>query len=222
MTQKRKIHDPMKTQTENISHSWGYEKITRKEKHTKRMALLVEQTQQLLQKMFQEQRITSDKYKDSLGKAEPKEIQKKYNEELRTSLDKFNQGAKTLLAESDAIFLIANNIARRGQPLHPDTAEKKLQKMRGSAKAIIIKYTIANGAVANLSKSRTVEHDLCYFLRKNYGVTIMNVAAYKYCQDMISKYREMGDAGQQKLQHYENFAKKFHKSVINATQENQK
>ena len=117
MTHKCKIHDPMKTRTEKIMHSWGYEKITHKEKHTKRMEHLVTQIQWQVQEMMIQSKPASTEQ-------EHKEI-----------LDKFMPIFRRINAEIDAQYLIANNIARRGKPLHPDTAIKKLNKIRGSVQA---------------------------------------------------------------------------------------
>ena len=200
MTHKCKIHDPMKTRTEKIMHSWGYEKITHKEKHTKRMEHLVTQIQWQVQEMMIQSKPASTEQ-------EHKEI-----------LDKFMPIFRRINAEIDAQYLIANNIARRGKPLHPDTAIKKLNKIRGSVQAWSIKQTV----IDRKSWSGANEYDLGYFLKRDFGVTIMDAPTYKECQDMINMYRKCGAFGRKELQHYENFAKKFHKSVINAALENQK
>ena len=52
MTQK--YHNPMKTVSEQVSHRWGYETITRKEKRTKRMDYLGKQLMRLNTQMCQE------------------------------------------------------------------------------------------------------------------------------------------------------------------------
>ena len=139
-------------------------------------------------------------------------------QEYKEILDKFMPIFRRINAEIDAQYLIANNIARRGKPLHPDTAIKKLNKIRGSVQAWSIKQTV----IDRKSWSGANEYDLGYFLKRDFNVTIMNTDAYKECQDMIDMYRKWGAGGRKKLQHYENFAKKFRKSVINAALENQK
>lgn len=166
----QKYHNLMKTVTERISHSWGYEVVTRKEQQTKRMNYLSEQLMRLTEQMCQE----------AAGKT---------NAEIEQIMKTFTNKCEPFFAESHADFLIANHIARRGKPLHSDTALKKLAKMSSSA---------------------SIEHNLYYFLRVKYGVTLMNANTYNDVVENIRKY----DLDERKLKHWQNFANKFHTAVI--------
>lgn len=187
----QKYHNPMKTVTERISHRWGYEVVTRKEKQTKRMNYLGEQLMHLTEQMCQE----------AAGRT---------NAEIEQIMKTFTNKCKPFFAESHADFLIANHIARRGKPLHSDTALKKLAKMRGSVCATIIGWKIEDAVVAKLSSSASIEHNLYYFLRVKYGVTLMNANTYNDVVENIRKY----DWDERKLKHWQNFANKFHTAVI--------
>jgi hypothetical protein len=115
--------------------------------------------------------------------------------------------------------LIKNNIARRGKPLHADTAIKKLEKMqkRGSIKAAVLKQEIESSKFQeDLSFPSQVEHNLHYYLYMKYGVTLLNASTYKYCQDQVNVYKSFGKYGEPELSHWQNFANKFHAAVINA------
>lgn len=201
MTKKKKFHDPMKYVTEDVVGTSITNKITRKEKHTKRMDLLVNAFKNTWQHM-----------------------QTNISESGENCLDIFNNHKpyfKQNRAERIAIFLIANNIARRGEPLHASTAIKKLAKMRyqGSLNAMFAQWEIMDSEIKNLTFSAYEQHEqnLHYFLYKKYGVMLLNASTYDCCTQMIEKYKSWGKAGADKLRHYENFAKKFYKSDIQVT-----
>lgn len=197
MTQK--YHNPMKTITEQVSHRWGYETVTRKEARTNRMDYLSEQLMRLNEQMCQEAEGRTD--------AEIEEIMKT-----------FVKKCKPLFAESDADFLIANNIARRGKPLHANIALMKLAKMRGSMRAKTVGWAIEESIFPDLSLFETHEQNLHYFLKTKYGVTLMDKTAYSYCQSMINMYNQPAFYNKRKLEHWQNFAKKFHASIKDAKQ----
>lgn len=189
MKQKNTTHDPMKTVTTRIMHDWGYETITHKEKHTKHMEHLVAKIQWHCNEMMIQTKMATTE-------SERKEI-----------ITKFVSVCNRFMAENDAEYLIANNIARRGKPLHPDTAIKKLDKTPGTLRAWCIKQSIMDIVNDKLHPG----YDLGECLKRKFGVTLMDKNAYENCQEMINVCK----GADKKLQHYENFAKKFHKSVIN-------
>ena len=186
----QKYHDPMKTVTERPN---GGEERTRKEKRTNRMDFLGKQLMQLNVQMCEESNGESDT-------------------EIERILKEFVNTCKPFFAEIHADFLIANNIARRGKPLHPDTALKKLAKMRGSMMAKTVEWDINSSVVVDLSSSESIEHNLYYFLRIKYGVTLMGTNTYNYCMKKIKECQK-----ERQLKHWQNFAKKFHATVINKT-----
>ena len=186
----QKYHDPMKTITEHLN---GGGEETRKEKRTPHMDFLAERLMQLNSKMC----------KESKGKSDS---------EIEKILKEFSNVCKPLFAELHADFLVSNNIAQRGKLLHADTALKKLEKMRGSMKAKAVKWDIKDANVTDLSSSESTKHNLYYFLRIKYGVTLMNVNTYNWCIEKIKEYQRRGNKRQ--LKHWENFARKFHNTII--------
>ena len=194
MAKQRKYHDPMKTVTEQISHRWGYETITRKERRTERMNYLGEQLMQMNDTMLQESN-------------------ERTNAEIEKIMKEFVNACKPLIAESKADFLIANNIARRGKPLHADVALRKLAKMHGSMCAKTVGWAIEESIFPDLSLFETYEPNLHYFLQKKFGVILLDKTAYGYCQGMINMYSQPAFYNKRKLEHWQNFAKKFHKNV---------
>ncbi len=222
MVKKRKIHDPMKTVTDTVMCGAVIKKRTRKEKHTKRMLDLNAKYCVLSDKMVTEWNQMSKKYNFPFRKdGEPiSPEEEKFNEEFHQIFNKYKKKLNELNAESSAIFLIKNNIARRGKPLHADTAIKKLEKMqkRGSIKAAVLKQEIENSKFQeDLSFTSQVEHNLHYYLYMKYGVILLNASTYKYCQDQVNVYKSFGKYSNPELRHWQNFAKKFHAAIINAT-----
>ena len=220
MVKKRKIHDPMKTVTDTVMCGAVIKKRTRKEKHTKRMLDLNAKYCVLSDKMVTEWNQMSKKYNfPSRKDGEPiSPEEEKFNEEFHQIFNKYKKKLNELNAESSAIFLIKNNIARRGKPLHADTAIKKLEKMqkRGSIKAAVLKQEIENSKFQeDLSFPSQVEHNLHYYLHKYYNVTLMDYTMYQYCMKQINLHKQRGKYGAKDLQHYENLVKKFHAAVIN-------
>jgi hypothetical protein len=221
MAQKRKIHDPMKTVTDTVMCGAVIKKRTCKEKRTKHLLYLNAKYCVLSDKMVTEWNQMSKKYNfPSRKDGEPiSPEEEKFNKEFHQIFNKYKKKLNELNAESSAIFLIKNNIARRGKPLHADTAIKKLERMqkRGSIKAALLKQEIENSKFQeDLSFPAQAEHNLHYYLYINYGVTLLNASTYKYCQSKITTYKSFGKYGEPELSHWQNFAKKFHAAVINA------
>lgn len=192
----------MKTVTEQVSHRWGYETVTRKEARTNRMDYLGERLMHLNEQMCQE-------------------AEGRTNAEIEEIMKTFAKKCKPLFAESHADFLIANNIARRGKPLHANIALMKLAKMRmrGSMLAKTAEWAIEESIFPDLSLFETHEQNLHYFLKTKYGVTFMDKTAYSYCQSMINMYSQPAFYNERKLKHWQNFAKKFHASIIKETKQ---
>ena len=197
MAQKKRFRDPMKYKSEQIQSGPIYITRTHKEKHTKRMDMLAEQHYQIGAPLLQ-----------------PRNDFKKTFDNLLPALQR-------LSSEKMAIFLIANNIARRGKLLHASTAIKKLEKMQchGSILALLAIMDIKTSKITNLTfaEYEPIEKNLHYFLYKKYGVMLLNASAYDCCTKQIDKYKSWGKYGADKLHHYENFAKKFYKSDIQLT-----
>ena len=201
MVQKKKFRDPMKYQSEQIQS--GPICITRtfKEKRTKRIDLLRQQFC-----------TTADPLTKMAGCTE---------QEFLNAYNSIKSTLQHLSSEEVATFLIENNIAQRGKPLHASTAIKKLEKMRyqGSMHAFLAESVIERSQIKNLTftEDEHHEHNLHYFLYKKYGVMLLNASTYECCNEMVEKYKTWGKYGVKKLRHYENFAKKFYKSDIQIT-----
>ena len=179
MVKKHKIHGPMKTVSDTVMCGAVIKKRTRKEKRTKRLLDLNAKHCQLSDKMIAEwNQIKKDFPSRKDGEPISPE-EEKFNEEFHQIFNKYKKKLNELNAESNAIFLIENNIARRGKPLHADTAIKKLKKMRkhGSIKAIILEHEIERSEFQeDLSFPAQTEHNLHYYLYINYGVTLLNAS----------------------------------------------
>jgi len=202
MTKKRKYHDPMKTVTQTIQYNGKVRHITYKEKHTKAMERIVEKENLVWNDMLQETSSFIPDWKNV------EKVRKKY-------LPAFG----LLHTKRAAMFLIANNIARRGKPLHPDTAIKKLRKLRSSTQAFIIENDIVEkSTVTDWPLTQNAEKNLHYFLYHDFGVTLMDKSVYDCCMKKIKRYKACGIYETHNLRHYENFVKKFHKNVINENQ----
>ena len=166
-----------------------------KEKSTKRMHILAEHEQKIIADMINETK--SETQKTANASISP--------QNASTLVKKYLALLKPISAEYVADFLIANNIARRGKLLHPDTAIKKLYKMqqKGSIHAYIAETDIINSTTPSLSYSAVAEPNLHYYLHKYYGVTLMDYTMYQYCTKQINLHK------------HENLVKKFHAAVIN-------
>ena len=225
MVKKRKIHDPMKTVTDTVMCGAVIKKRTRKEKRTKRLLDLNAKYCQLSDTMIAEWNQIKNDFPSRKDGEPISPEEEKFNEEFHQIFNKYKKKLNELNAESSAIFLIKNNIARRGKPLHADTAIKKLEKMqkRGSIKAAVLKQEIENSKFQeDLSFPSQVEHNLHYYLYMKYGVTLLNASTYQYCQSKITTYKSFGKYGEPELSHWQNFAKKFHAAVINAANTKEK
>lgn len=219
MAKKRKIHDPMKTVSYTVMCGAVIKKRTRKEKRTKRMLDLNAKYCVLSDKMVTEWNQIKNDFPSRKDGEPISPEEEKFNKEFHQIFQKYKTQLNSLNAESSAIFLIKNNIARRGKPLHADTAIKKLEKMQkhGSIKAALLKQEIENSKFQeDLSFPAQAEHNLHYYLYINYGVTLLNASTYKYCQSKITTYKSFGKYGEPELSHWQNFAKKFHAAIINA------
>lgn len=218
MVKKRKIHDPMKTVSYTVMCGAVIKKRTRKEKRTKRLLDLNAKYCQLSDKMIAEWNQIKNDFPSRKDGEPISPEEEKFNKEFHQIFNKYKKKLNELSAESDAIFLIENNIARRGKPLHADTAIKKLERMqkRGSIKATLLKQQIENSKFQeDLSFPSQVEHNLHYYLYMKYGVTLLNASTYQYCQSKITTYKSFGKYGEPELSHWQNFAKKFHAADIN-------
>ena len=225
MVKKRKIHDPMKTVSDTVMCGAVIKKRTRKEKRTKRLLDLNAKYCQLSDKMIAEWNQIKNDFPSRKDGEPISPEEEKFNKEFHQIFNKYKKKLNELSAESDAIFLIENNIARRGKPLHADTAIKKLERMqkRGSIKATLLKQEIENSKFQeDLSFPSQVEHNLHYYLYMKYGVTLLNASTYQYCQSKITTYKSFGKYGEPELSHWQNFAKKFHAAVINAANTKEK
>lgn len=225
MVKKRKIHDPMKTVSYTVMCGAVIKKRTRKEKRTKRLLDLNAKYCQLSDKMIAEWNQIKNDFPSRKDGEPISPEEEKFNKEFHQIFNKYKKKLNELSAESDAIFLIENNIARRGKPLHADTAIKKLERMqkRGSIKATLLKQEIENSKFQeDLSFPSQVEHNLHYYLYMKYGVTLLNASTYQYCQSKITTYKSFGKYGEPELSHWQNFAKKFHAAVINAANTKEK
>ena len=213
MAKKRKIHDPQKTIVEYIISASGYKiKKNIKCKHTKSMDKLSDQGRQAGREICE--KIT--------------QIQIQYdNEDDRTkAFEQMMQERKPIDDERNAkytaMYLIANNIARRGKPLHADVAFKKLKTLqhRGSIKALTAQWDLESTGKNHITGYSLVKRDVRYFLWNMFNVVLMDHAMYDYCLKEIQnrthlfseKYSSRFERKQ--LQRYQNFIKKFHKSVI--------
>ena len=198
MAYKKKFRDPMKYQSEELQSGPIYITRTFKEKRTKRMVFLRQQFCEAADPLTKMAGCTT--------------------EEFTKTYDSIKPSLQRLSSEEVAIFLIANNIAQRGKPLHASTAIKKLEKMRyqGSMQAFLAESYIEVSDIKNLTFSEDEHHkyNLHYFLYKKYGVMLLNASTYDCCAQMIEKYKTWGKAGADKLRHYENFAKKFYAADI--------
>lgn len=105
-------------------------------------------------------------------------------------------------------FLIATNIARRGKPLHPDTAKRKLKKYDDDGKNVA--RIIERAVVPQVLNAEPYIHRELY----KHGITLMDITELDFCMRQIHRYKQYGKYGEKRLQHYINFSKKFHKSVI--------
>ncbi len=218
MVKKRKIHDPMKTVSYTVMCGAVIKKRTRKEKRTKRLLDLNAKYCQLSDKMIAEWNQIKNDFPSRKDGEPISPEEEKFNKEFHQIFNKYKKKLNELSAESDAIFLIENNIARRGKPLHADTAIKKLERMqkRGSIKATLLKQQIENSKFQeDLSFPSQVEHNLHYYLYMKYGVTLLNASTYQYCQSKITTYKSFGKYGEPELSHWQNFAKKFYAADIN-------
>lgn len=126
---------------------------------------------------------------------------------------KYEKQQRIIDAKWAAKFLIATNIARRGKLLHPDTAIKKLQKYGEDGKNVI---DVINTPV--LPMVFNSEPYLAHELRTSFHVTLMDTSLLQY---LLTKIRNLeyifpddDECKKKHIQHYKNFVKKFHKSVV--------
>lgn len=115
------------------------------------------------------------------------------------------------LAQWAALFLIATNIARRGKPLHPDVAIQKLSKMGNSRTTMTITDMIDMPVLRPMVGDS--EPFLANELYYTYGVVLMDSYLANRVKQKITHYSAI-PWQQKKAQHYKNFLKKFHKSVL--------
>lgn len=202
--QKLKFHNPTKTMT--IVQSNG-DRVTIKSKHTVGMEKIVEIMEQYKDAML----VKFDAFRKNHNLSTPE-----YNEQLIKALAPFSEKISELSAKLGAAYLVANNIAHRGERLHVDTAMKKLNKMNhyGNNQPVVTRMHIQECNSLRLQHANDFTRDIRYFLLTDHGVTLMDETAYLQCMVMIDKLRNSESYNPKKLQRYQNFAKKFHASVI--------
>lgn len=202
MTKKRKYHDPMKTVTINVHSGGAVHSVTHKERTSTSMNRILDKMQQQTNIMLQKtSELQSDKDKEKVCK-------------------EYSADFAVLHAKMMAAFLVANNIARRGKPLHPDTALAKLSahQFKDSSRALIIKLDMGKSVVTDWPLNKKSEQNLHYFLYNDFDVTLMDKSVYDCCMKKIEgyEYRHYLSKNEERdLHRYKNFIKKFHKNVIN-------
>ena len=223
MAKKRKFHDPMKYKTDDVMRGGIIVKQTRKERRTKRMTDVLQKIEVQGHLMDHELKALRDKYNlqdyiPDFNKPDSEQVAQ-FKTEGAEIVAKYDVVLSRLGAEYTAMFLIANNIARRGKLLHSDTAIKKLHKMQqsGSIYACIAESHIINSTTPLRSYSAIAKPNLHYYLHKYYNVILMDYTMYQYCMKQINFHKHRGKYGTKDLQRYENLAKKFHAAVINNT-----
>ena len=202
--QKLKLHNPTKTM---IILQPNGDRVTIKSKHTIGMEKLVEIMEQYKNAMLME----FDAFRQNHNLSTPE-----YNEQLIKTLAPFSEKISELSAKLGAAYLVANNIAHRGKRLHVDTAMKKLSKMNhySNVQSAVTQMHIQECNSLRLSHANDLTRDIRYFLLTDHGVTLMDETAYLQCMVMIDKLRYSESYNPKKLQRYQNFAKKFHATVI--------
>jgi len=221
MAKKRKFRDPMKYKTEEVMHGGIIVKQTRKERRTKRMADVLQKIEAQGHLLDHDLKVLRTKFNLQDYVPDFREPDSEQVLQFKTECAEIVANHDVILsrlgAEYTAMFLIANNIARRGKLLHPDTAIKKLYKMQhnGSIYAYFAESHIINSTTPLLSYSAVAKPNLHYYLHKYYGITLMDYTMYQYCMDQINLHKQRGKYGTKDLQHYENLVKKFHAAVIN-------
>ena len=125
----------------------------------------------------------------------------------------YEKPLQIILAKWAARFLIVTNIARKGKLLHPDTAVRKLKKYGDNGKYVI--DMIKKPVFPIVFNS---EPYLARELYNSFHVTLMDTSLL---QHLLTKIRNIehifpddDEYRKKQIQHYKNFIKKFHKSVI--------
>lgn len=198
--QRLKTHNPYRYQSQTVTHYWGKKVEYYKEARTKRMEVLTEQAMSINQDMLNEWEICKS--------------EKRPNEAWENVFHKYQPAFNTNTGEFIAEYLVANNIAQRGKPLHCSTAIKKMNKSykKDTRRFNMYFYQryIIDCKITDLSFPETSEKNLAYFLHHKYGVLLLNGSAYDLCQKRVEKYSAYGDFYKKELQHYQNLLKKFY------------
>lgn len=198
-----KSYNSYRYESQTISYDWGKKTRYYKEAHTKRMDTLTKEASKMWINMCNE-------YEVAKTKQEPDEHKYLW----KITFDKHAPALDANHAEYVAEYLIANNIARRGEPLHCSTAIKQMTKRYKKDTRCIGMFfyqrDIVGCKIMDLSFNKNSEHNLAYFLHHKYGVLLLNGNTYDYCQKKIAEYGAWGNACKKELQHYKNLLKKFY------------
>jgi len=203
MPKKPKFYDPYRYKYMNVLYSWGEGRRYYKEKSTKRMDVLSDQ----------EQKVIADQIAEANSIKQQISDQDAYNAEAVRIVKKYTSILKPLSAEYVAEFLIANNIARRGEVLHGSNAMNTLKKMHKKTRSLCActyQWHIRDCKITDLSFAPDSEHDLAYFLHHKYGVLLLNQHTYNHIWDKIKTSKNWKQES-----HYKNLLKKFYAADIN-------
>jgi len=199
-----KSYNPRRYCSMNVMYDYGEKTLHYKDGSTKRMEVLAEESGKIATDMCNEFYFAKTKHN-------PDEL----NGQWKIIFDKYAPVMDVNHAEYVAEYLIANNIARRGEPLHCSTALQKMKKFyRKDTKRHLMLFCqrdITECKITDLSFGKNSEHNLAYFLHHKYGILLLNGNTYDYCQKKIAEYSAYGNGWYEKeLQHYKNLLKKFY------------
>ena len=202
-----KSYNPRRYCCMTVEYDYGEKILHYKDGSTERMEVLAEEAGKIATNMCNE-------FETLKTKCKPDE----YGEQWRIIFDKYAPALDINHAEYVAEYLIANNIARRGEPLHGSTALQKMKKnYRKNTKRHLMLFCqreVIDCKITDLSFNKNSEHNLAYFLHHKYGVLLLNGNTYDYCQKKIAKYNLYGNFYKKELQHYQNLLKKFYVADI--------
>ena len=205
--QQLKNYDSYRYQSQTVTYYWGEKVEYYKEAHTKRMDVLSEEASKISADICGEFDIVKTKYKPD-----------EYDKQWQSIFNKYAPMIDVNHAEYVAEYLVANNIAQRGKPLHCSTAIKKMNKKYKKDPRCIgmffFKRDVVNCQINDLSFKETNEQNLAYFLHNKYDILLLNGNTYDYCQKKIAEYNLYGNFYKKELQHYQNLLKKFYVADI--------
>ena len=202
-----KSYNPRRYQSMTVTYDYGKKTLHYKDGSTERMEVLTDQYIEAVQDMSKEYNIKKQKV-----------APEKHSGLFENVFNKYSPAFDEIHGEYVAEYLIANNIARRGEPLHCSTALKKMKKFyRKNTKRHLMFFCqrdVTECKITDLSFSKNSEHNLAYFLHHKYGVLLLNGSTYDYCQKKIAEYSAYSNWYGKELQHYKNLLKKFYVADI--------